>query len=184
MKKILLSAALIFFSFCANANDHFNIDSAKSKIEFKAMQNDSAITGSFSRFSGSVDFDPIMLRNNKIQLEIDISSINTSLADATSLLKTKEWLALADFPKAYFVADKFTKISENKYSALGNLTIKNKVAPAKIEFVLHEYSTSRAKATGTAVIKRSSFEIGEADPANAHGVKDDIYINFAVEAVR
>lgn len=184
MKKLaLILLALLAAPAISSAAD-WKIVAEKSKIEFKATQNDSAVTGQFKKFSGKINFDPAQLKTSKVEIEVDINSVESSLSDAVSTLKTPEWFSVKIFPKAVFVADKFTKIADKKFSADGKLTIRDKTVPTKLEFVLEEYSAKSAKAVGSIAIKRSDFGVGPKDPANAHGVKDEVAVSFVVNAVK
>jgi len=180
---VIFSAIICLSSSLANAAD-WKIIQNQSKIEFKAIQNSSTITGSFKNFSGKINFDPAQLKTSKIEIEIDIASLEASLSDAVSTLKTPEWLSTKNFPKAIFNAEKFSKISDKKFIAEGNLTIKGKTIPTKLEFTLEEYTATKAKSIGTATIKRSDFLIGAKDPANAHGVKDEVTVSCLINATK
>ncbi len=184
MKKIFFAILLLAASSTLSYAESFKIIPQKSKIEFKAMQNNSAILGSFKKFEGKIDFDPQKLANSKVEIEIETSSYDCSLSDCLNSLKTAQWLDVTQFAKAIFKADKFVKTGEKKYKANGNLTIKGKTSPSELEFVLDEYNKSSASAHGQAVIKRSNFDVGAKDPANAHGVKDEVAITFVVNAVK
>jgi len=184
MKKLtLFLLTLIIIPALSKAAD-WKIINEKSKIEFIATQNDSKITGQFKKFSGKINFDPTQLKTSKVEIEVDLNSVEASLSDAVSTLKTPEWFSVKIFPKAIFVADKFVKVSDKKFTADGKLTIRNKTVPTKIDFALEEYSSKNAKAVGSITIKRSDFEVGPKDPANAHGVKDDVAVSFVVSAIK
>jgi len=183
MKKIILLAALLLSPTLSSASE-WKMVSDKSKLEFSAMQNSTKISGSFKKFEGKIDFDQANLQSSKVTIIVDTTSLSTSLSDATSTLQTAEWLAVKAFPKATFDANKFTKISDKKFSANATLTIKGKTVPATLEFSFSEYSAKKAVAVGFATIKRSDFGIGAKDPANAHGVQDDVNISFVINAVK
>ena len=184
MKKLaLVTAVLLAIPYISSAAD-WKIVPEKSKIEFKATQNNATVSGSFKKFSGKINFDQAQLKTSKVEIEIDTNSVEASLSDAAPTLKTPEWLSPKAFPKATFVADKFTKISDKKFSADGKLTIKDKSIPTKLEFTFDEYSATKAVANGSVTIKRSDFMIGAKDPANAHGVKDEVVVSFVVNAVK
>lgn len=184
MKKLILIATLFFISpTLSNATD-WKIIPEQSKIEFKAMQNNSTVSGSFKKFSGRINFDPAQLKTSKVEIEVEVGSVEASLADAAPTLKTPEWFSAKAFPKATFIADKFAKNGDKKFSADGILKIKDKSVPAKLDFSLDEYSTTKAKATGSVMIKRSDFGIGAKDPSNAHGVKDEVAVSFIVNATK
>ncbi len=183
MKKLILITTLLLTPALSSAAD-WKIIPDKSKIEFATMQNSTKITGSFKKFDAKIDFDQAQLKSSKVTIAIDMTSLATSLSDATSTLQTAEWLAVKAFPKATFSADKFVKISDKKFNAMGSLTIKDKSVPANLEFSFSEYSAKKAVATGLVTIKRSDFTIGAKDPANAHGVQDDVVVTFVVNAIK
>jgi len=169
--------------FIASATE-WKIVPDQSKIEFAAMQNSSKVLGSFKKFSGKINFDPAQLKTSKIEIEVDIASVASPTADAASTLQAADWFSSKIFPKAIFTANKFTKISDKKYNAEGNLAIKGKVVAATLEFILEEYSATKAKVAGSAIIKRSDFAIGAKDPANAHGIADSVHVSFIVNAIK
>lgn len=169
--------------FIASAAE-WKIISDQSKIEFAAAQNSSKVLGSFKKFSGKINFDPTQLKTSKIEIEVDITSVASSTPDAASTLQAADWFSAKVFPKAIFTANKFTKIGDKKYTAEGALTIKGKAVATTLEFVLEEYSATKAKAVGFATIKRSDFAIGAKDPANAHGVADLVAVSFVVNAAK
>ncbi len=184
MKKAsLITALFLVVPFISSAAE-WKIIPEQSKIEFRATQNASIISGSFKKFSGKINFDPAQLKTSKVEIEIDMSSVEASLSDAVETLKKPDWLSIKIFPKATFFTDKFTKISDKKFSAEGKLVIKDKSVPTKLEFALEEYSPSKARAVGSLAIKRSDFAIGAKDPTNAHGVKDEVTVAFVIAAVK
>lgn len=192
MKKISLSvvAALLFINSSvveaktSTAATAWEIIPAKSKIEFQAKQGKSDVTGAFEKFSGKINFDPKQLQTSSVIIEVDTKSIKTSFAEAAETLKTTAWLASAAFPKATFSANKFTKIASDKFRAEGDLTLKGKTLPLIFNFVFEENAKAGAQASGSVLIKRSDFEVGDKDPAKANDVRDEVLVNFVIEAVR
>ncbi len=156
----------------------------QSKIEFATTQNSSKVLGSFKKFFGKINFDPTQLKTSTIEIEVDIASVASSTTGAALTLQAIDWFSAKDSPKAIFTANKFTKISDKKYTAEGNLTIKGKAVATILEFTLEEYSAAKAKVVGSTTIKRSDFAIGAKDPANAHGIADSVVVSFAVNAIK
>jgi polyisoprenoid-binding protein YceI len=165
-------------------NPDWKIIAKSSKLEFVAMQENSAVKGSFKKFDGVIVFDPDHLEKSNIAIDIDTTSVETSFDEGSETLKGATWLAVKTFPKATFTAKKFTYLDRLKKSfhADGTLTIKGKSLPTSLEFTLDEYSKNSAKATGKAKIKRSAFGVGDADLKKANGVKDDVEISFVISA--
>jgi len=165
--------------------DEWKIIPSKSKLEFRAIQENSSITGSFRKFDGKINFDKNQLPKSKIQIDIDTTSIDISFNEALDSIKSATWLSVQAFPKATFTASRFTNLSAQKtFRADGMLTIKGKTIATPVEFILEEYSQTNARAVGKATIKRSAFLVGDRDPKKANGVKDEIEITFTINAER
>jgi len=185
MKKFLTIFTTLFFSISANAADlapAWKIIPAKSKIEFKVAQDNSSISGSFKKFSGKINFDPAQLKSSKVEIEIDVASVDASLASASETLQGAAWFAAKAFPKAIFTASKFTSLDNKNFRAEGTLTLKGKSLPVNLDFTLAEFSKTKAHAIGKAIINRSSFLVGDADPKKANGVANDVTITIDIAA--
>ena len=155
----------------------------KSKLEFTAKQNGSAIKGSFKKFNGKINFDPNALAKSNVEIEIDTTSADLSFQEALQTLKNQSWLATETFPKAFFKADNFVAMpGKNNFSAKGTLKIKDKTIPATLNFNLKAINERYAHAVGNTTIKRTDFDIGEKNVSKANGVEDQITINFEVQA--
>ncbi len=165
--------------------DEWKIIPSKSKLEFRAIQENSSITGSFKKFDGKINFDKNQLTKSKIQIDIDTTSIDISFNEALETIKNAAWLSVQAFPKATFTATRFTNLSAQKtFRADGMLTIKGKTIATPVEFILEEYSQTNARAVGKTTIKRSAFLVGDRDPKKANGVKDEIEITFMINVER
>lgn len=166
----------------------WKVNNEKSKIEFKATQDNSSVTGSFKKFSGKINFDNVQLNNSKVEFEVDTTSLDSSFANAIETIKSTAWLASAQFPKATFSSTNFVKLTFKDYVISGNLTIKGKTIPIKINFSFdgseNDYRNADLSVTarGSFVVKRSDFMVGDADPSKANGVKDEVTITFVIHA--
>jgi polyisoprenoid-binding protein YceI len=167
-----------------SSNTEWKIIPEKSKIEFKAKQDNSNIGGSFKKFSGKINFDPNQLQSSKVMIDVDTSSVETSFNEAADTIKSTAWLAVSAFPKSIFTAEKFVFLGGKKYRAEGKLTMKGKAVPLSLDFNLEEYSKTSARATGSTLIKRTAFAIGDKDIKKANGVKDEIEVIFTINAER
>jgi len=155
----------------------------KSKLEFIAKQNGTAIKGSFKKFNGKINFDPNSLSKNNVEIEIDTTSVDLSFQEALQTLKNQSWLATESFPKAVFKADNFIAMpGKNNFTAKGTLKIKDKTIPTTLNFNLKAINDRYAHAIGTTSVKRTDFEIGDKNISKANGVEDQVIINFEIQA--
>lgn len=157
----------------------------KSTLEFKAMQKDSPIRGFFTRFNGDIHFNKNALSKSNVKIEIDTTSIETSFSGALEAAKSQKWLSVNKFSRATFEAKNFTaRAKKNTFRADGTLTIKGKKIRTSIDFLLEEYSKTKAIAIGKTTIKRSHFKIGDRNPRKANDIANDVEITFRIEAER
>lgn len=184
MKKILfLFAILSMFSSAHAASKNWDILPSRSKINFSAKSDGSEINGYFNKFGGIILFDREDLMRNKIVIDIDVTSLDTSLKEATQLLATKDWFDFAKYPQAKFSSQKILPTPDGKYRCSGTLKIKDKEVPLTFDFSFEEYSKTEARAVGSFTLKRSDFGIGNKDEKKAEGVKDEVVVKFSVTAI-
>lgn len=183
MKKLLTIFTAFYFTTSAFAADAtaWKIAPTQSKLSFKVKQGGSDLVGYFKKFDGKINFDKNQLAKSKVAIDIDVSSVVVSLAEANGAVQSPEWLSAKAFPKATFTAEKFSAQGKN-FRADGNLTIKGKTVPTTLEFVFEESAPNKARATGKTIIKRSAFAIGNSDVKKANGVEDAIEVSFVVNA--
>lgn len=156
----------------------------KSSIHFKATQNNSPVTGEFKTFSGNIFFDKNDLNKSHVTMEVDTASVSTSFKDVQDALKTADWFDSKAFPKAVFTAKDFKKTGDNTYEANGQLTLRDKTLPLTLNFTLEKYADNEALVSGKGNLKRTAFEIGKGEWASTKEIKDDIEVNFIIEATK
>lgn len=156
----------------------------KSSLYFKAIQNNAPIKGEFKTFTGQIDFDQQALNKSHVDIVVDTASVSTSFKDVSDGLKTAEWFDIKAFPKATFSAADFKKINDKDYEAQGKLTLRDKTLPLTLYFTFEKYTDKEAIVTGHAKLKRTEFGVGQGEWKKTDGVKDDVEINFKIEAIR
>lgn len=182
LKKYFILIACLFPMLCFATS--WKIMPDKSSIHFTATQNNSPVTGEFKTFSGDVDFDPTQLQKSHVKIIVDMNSVTTSFKDVQEALKTADWFDIKLFPHATFVADDFKKISDNTYSANGKLTLRDKTVPIVLNFTLNKYTNQEAIVSGKTQLKRTDFEVGKGEWSSTKQIKDDVTVNFNLEAVK
>lgn len=184
MKKTILTTVLLMgLPFLAMATPSWKVVPDQSSLGFTATQNNAPIKGKFTQFGGDIKFDPNQLKDSKIILDVDTNSVNTNLKDISDALKTADWLSANIFPKATFETIEITRIDDKNYSANGNLTIRDKTFPAKIDFAVLEFTPEKAQVKGTATVKRTRYGVGQGEWASTDDVKDDVNVDFNIQLV-
>jgi len=162
-------------------NPEWSVVPQESSVSFIAKQGQTSIKGSFKKLDGKIIFDKNQTKGNKVDIEVDVSSLEMSFADALTTLKTEPWLAVQSFSKAKFSAQDFTPISDKKIRAKGFLTIKNKEVPVNFDFEFLKYSKTESVAIGSFKINRKDFGIGNSAP-NQDSIDEEVIVNFNIKA--
>lgn len=181
-KLFAKSLLLLISSTLYAAPPHWEIVPNESSITFTATQNNSPVAGQFKDFNGNINFDPTQLTASSIEISVDMASVSTSYKDIANTLKTSDWFDIKFFPKAIFKATHFTKTGDNTYLANGTLTIRDKTVPTVLNFTLEEYTQTKARATGSTLLKRTVFGIGQGEWFKTNEIKDDVKVDFTISA--
>lgn len=154
----------------------------ESTLIFTGTQNGSPAVGGFKKFTGTINFDPKQLSTSNVHIVVDMNSLTSSYSDLTSTLATGDWFNIKMFPEAIFDASNFKELGNNKYQAVGTLSIRDKKAPVTLIFNFKELSQTKADVQGSTSIKRTQFGVGQGEWADTSTVKDDVGINFHIIA--
>lgn len=104
----------------------WQIDSSHSQINFTARHMMiSKVRGSFEKFSGSVNFDEETPTNTTVNIEVDLSSINTRDEQRDGHLQSPDFFDVANYPTMTFVSTRVEQIDAHNGRLYGNLTIKD-----------------------------------------------------------
>lgn len=184
IKKIMGLLLLCLPLMALSAVPTWKIDPHQSSLTFTATQNNAPVKGEFKTFSGDIQFDPAQLNNSHVLININTGSVVSSYDQVADTLITSDWFNAKLFPKAIFKADHFSKNKDNTYTAVGQLTIRDKTAPVQVTFSLLEYTNTKALAKGTATLQRTTFGVGQGDWAQTDTIKDTVTIEFSIVATK
>lgn len=174
----------LFFTTTISAAPAWKIVPEQSAIKFTAIQNDAPVSGEFKTFAGEINFDPADLQTSHVRIIVNLNSVTTSYQQVADTLKTAEWFNVKDFPQAIFTAKHFNKPSNNNYQATGTLTLRNTTLPVVLDFVLDEYSKTKAHAKGSVTLKRTAFGVGQGEWIKTDQIKDDVKVEFTLTAIK
>lgn len=178
----LFACALTFAGAASAAAQAWKIIPDSSKIVFTAIQNGAQVNGKFSKFNGTIHFDPAQLNDSKVTIIVDMNSLSTSYDDLTDTLKTVDWFNMKLFPEAVFNAEKFTKTGDNQYEAAGTLTIRDRSQPVTLVFTMQQLTADTAVVKGATTLRRTAFGVGQGEWSSVNEVQDYVKIIFTVTA--
>ncbi len=120
------------------------------KIKHLVISN---VTGSFKKFEGNIVTLGDDFNNAKVNLTIDVKSIDTNQAQRDGHLQTGDFFSADLYPQILFESTSFVNIGGSNYKMNGNLTLKGVTKPVELKV---EYGGSEDNGHG--VIKHG-FEI-------------------------
>jgi polyisoprenoid-binding protein YceI len=111
----------------------WSLDPTHSSVHFAVKHMVISQTkGAFENYKLNVTTNGLQFENAKIDLEIDVKSINTNMPDRDNHLRSADFFDAGKFPTIKFVSTEMKKLNEEEYILKGDITIKEITKP--IEF--------------------------------------------------
>ncbi len=180
MKHLLLSC-LALLSLSAQAVEYNRIDPARSSVQFVFKQMNVPIEGRFQRFKGQLTFDPAKPAAARAELEMELASIDAGSPEANDEVASKLWFDTKAHPVARFVATSIKPLGKDRFELVGKLSIKGRTQEISTPAAWRTEG-STAIFTGTLVMKRADFGIGEGIWADFGTVANEVQIRFHLVA--
>ena len=142
----------------------------------------STVRGRLDDVQGTIDWadDPAA---RKAEFNIDLRSLNTGSKHFNEHLSSADFFDVAQFPQATFKSTSVTANGGNKFTVVGDLTIKNTTKPVTLDVTLNgagPHPMMKKQAIGfdaTTTLKRSDFGLDMAAPA----VSDEVSLRITTE---
>jgi polyisoprenoid-binding protein YceI len=176
----------------ATSVPRYDIDPAHSGAQFKVRHlMISNVKGHFTAVKGTVDYDRANPSATRIDVSIDVNSIDTRDAQRDGHLKSADFFDVEKYPEITFKSTEVVATSEG-FEVVGDLTIHgvtNQVA-LDVEDVTPEakdpWGNVRVGATASTTINRKDFGLTWNTALETGGVLvgDDVKIEIDVEMVR
>jgi polyisoprenoid-binding protein YceI len=171
-------AAVAAAAVAAAADAGYTSDPQQSKLEFVGVQAGAEFKGLFHKFTAAVDFAPDALASSKIDVQIDMSSVDSLDKDRDTTIRGKDIFDVAHNPTAHYVTKTISKTAAG-YSAVGSLSLRGVTKDVAIEFQFVP-AASTAKLTGSAKLNRLDFGVGQGDWKSTETIGDAVKINFSL----
>lgn len=149
-----------------------------SSITFKIKNAGIGVDGSFKGFQGTVDFNPDDLASSKFDVSVDAKTVDTDNNARDNHLREEEYFGVEKYPKISMKSTKIEKVSEGKYKATFDLTLKGKTKSVSFPFSYNKTSTGY-KLNGSFEIDRRDYGVGGSSWILSDDVK--VFINLEVK---
>jgi polyisoprenoid-binding protein YceI len=191
MKSTLLAAAtlvsLLALAGTAQAQSAtYSIDPTHTFVTFEATHfGTSTARGRFDKKEGTIQFDRAG-KTGKIDITIDMASINTGVAPFDKHLQSADFFNVAAHPTARFVADNLSFDGDKVARINGTLTLLGKTGPVVLtasRFNCYDNPFFKRQVCGgdfETTIKRTQWGMTYGLP----GIPDDVRLTVQAEAIK
>ncbi|MSP43828.1 MAG: hypothetical protein EXR08_10795 [Alphaproteobacteria bacterium] len=184
----MLALLLVFGGVLAagQARAGFWIVQPSSHLQFHFTQSSLPITGQFERFEARVEFDPDHPEDGRIDVKIDVASLDTQNAQRDEILRSVAMFDAEKFLQAQYKSDKIRVLSPGKYEAVGALTIRDITLPLNLPFSLaitkDAADGDSAVASGIVAISRREYGLARGQWEATDIVADEVKIEINLDA--
>ena len=167
MKKLFTLLAVLTVSTATFAQ--WTVDKGHSKLTFIAGHHGiSEVDGYFKKFDAKMTATKDDLSDAVFEVTAETASLNTDLEMRDNHLKSEDMFNVAAFPTMTFKSTSLTKFIGNKYTMVGDLTIKGVTKSITLDVTMNgpaahpdpKNKVPQLGIKGLATIKRSDFGIG------------------------
>jgi polyisoprenoid-binding protein YceI len=180
--RTLLCVALIVPCFLSEMSYAQRVTAAnldKSSVTFVGKQMNVPTDGKFGKFALQIVFDPAKLNESRIQMDVDLASIDTGSVEANDEVKGKSWFDVKSNPTARFVSTAIKSLGGNRYEVTGKMTIKGRTKDVTAPFTFKPEGPG-GTFDGAFTLKRLDYAIGEGAWADTDTVANEVQVKFRI----
>lgn len=185
-KTLLLAAALTACGLAQAQSASYAIEPTHTFVTWEARHlGISTSRGRFDKKEGSITIDP-SAKTGKVEVTIDMASINTGVAPFDAHLKSKDFFLVEQFPTAKFTGDKVEFDGTKVKSVSGSLTMLGKTMPVTLtadNYGCTQHPRLKVEVCGgdfSTTLMRSQWGMGYGIPF----IPDAVKLLIQVEAIK
>jgi len=189
-RTTLLTLGLILLAVGANAAT-YNIDASHSSVSFKVRHMMiSKVTGTFTGFSGSVEFDPGTPESGSVEAVIDMATVDTNDEKRDEHLRSPDFFNVETYPEMIFKSTG-VKADGDDFVITGELTLMGVTKPVELALEFNgeiddPWGNTRAGFSAEGKIDRRDFGMSWNKSMDKGGivVGNDVSITLEIEAIK
>jgi len=149
----------------------------QSEVSFVTRQMGVPVDGRFKKFDAQISLDPKKPEAGSVAFSIDTGSASLGVPESDAEMPKDIWFNVAKFPQATFKSTAIRGLGNGKFEVAGKLDIKGSTRDVVVPVQITQ-SGANSTATGSFVIKRLDFKIGEAEWTDTTVVANDVTVKF------
>jgi polyisoprenoid-binding protein YceI len=150
---------------------------AQSEIGFTSKQMGVPVDGRFRRFDAQIAFDPKQPAAAKIGLTVDLASVSFGIAETEAEIAKPDWFDTRAFAQATFRSTDVKALGGGRFEVAGKLAIKGTSRDIVVPVQLAQDGAGTT-ASGSFVIRRLDFRIGDGEWKDTALVADEVQVRF------
>lgn len=170
----------------------WSFDKAHSTVGFSVRHMViSRTTGNFKDFEGTLEFDGESIVSGKVELTVQMASVDTGDEKRDGHLKTGDFFDVEKYPTMTFKSTKVSDVDGSSFKLSGILTIKDVSKEVTFECDHHgtlkdPWGNTRAGFTASTEINRQDFNVSFSETLDGGGllVGDIVTITLELETIQ
>jgi polyisoprenoid-binding protein YceI len=160
------------------------LQAAGSEISFTTKQMGVPVEGKFGKFSAQITLDPKKPESGNVSFNIDTGSARFGSTELDLETPKATWLNVPKFPQASFQSTSLKAAGPGKFEVAGKLNIKGSTQNVVVPVAVTQAAGGNgaiSTATGSFVIKRLDFKIGEGEWTDTSMLGNDVVVKFKLQ---
>jgi polyisoprenoid-binding protein YceI len=149
----------------------------QSEVTFVTKQMGVPVDGRFKKFDAQISLDPKKPETGTVAFSIDTGSATLGVPESDAEMPKANWFNVVKFPQATFKSSAIKGLGNGKFEVAGKLDIKGNARDVVVPVQITQ-SGGNSTATGSFVIKRLDFKVGEGEWADTTVVANDVTVKF------
>ena len=170
----------------------YGVDASHSHVGFTARHAMvTKVRGSFNDFEASGHLDVEDPSKSKVEVTIDVSSIDTRSEDRDQHLRSDDFFDVESYPRITFASTSVERPEEGLYRVTGDLTIKDTTKPVTIDFTTtgsaeDPWGNTRVGFEGSTQVDRTDWGLTWNTKLDKGGVlvSEKVTLEFEISAVK
>ncbi|MCH7345669.1 YceI family protein [Pelomonas sp. CA6] len=153
------------------------LQAAQSELGFAIRQMGVPVEGRFKRFEAQLSFDPKKPEAGRVAFNVDLTSATMGDAAIDAEMVKPAWFDAKKASQASFQSSAIKALGGGRYEVSGKLSLKGQSRDVVVPLTLSQ-SGATTTASGSFVLKRLEFKIGDGEWSDTSMVANEVQVKF------